>query len=157
MDQRKKPAMPYRIGQLAQRFAVPVETLRYYEKIGLLPAPQRNAGNYRVYDEPAVERLSFIRNCRSLGMHLDEIRRLLELRDAPQQDCHEVNDLLDTHIRDVMARIGELQILQQQLQMLRARCDSPVAIGCCEILGALTNREASPEVDERRQQRQGMR
>lgn len=130
--------MSYRIGQLAQRFSLPVETLRYYERIGLMPAPQRNAGNYRVYDDAALERLSFIRNCRGLDMSLDEIRRLLALRDSPERDCQQVNDLLDAHIDDVVARIDELQGLQQQLQALRACCGGPGVIARCEILGALT-------------------
>lgn len=80
-----------RIGELAQRTGTQVETIRYYEREGLLPEPARSEGNYRLYDRAHAERLSFIRHCRSLDMTLDEIRVLLQFRDAPEQNCGEVN------------------------------------------------------------------
>jgi len=85
------------IGMLAKRTRCQAETIRYYEREGLLPAPARSQGNYRQYDSTHVERLSFIRHCRSLDMTLDEIRALLDFRDAPTRDCADVSVLLDEH------------------------------------------------------------
>ena len=82
--------MEIRIGELAQRTGCEVVTVRFYEKEGLLPAPARSSGNYRLYSEAHIERLQFIRHCRSLDMSLGEIRALLGLRDKPLRDCGEV-------------------------------------------------------------------
>lgn len=126
-----------KIGELAQRTGTQVETIRYYEREGLLPAPERSEGNYRLYDAAHAERLSFIRHCRSLDMALEEIRRLLSFRDAPQQDCGEVNALLDAHIGHVAERIGELQQLEKQLKALRRLCRKTQAVRDCAILQEL--------------------
>ena len=83
-----------RIGELAESTGTAVETIRFYEREGLVPAAQRADNNYRVYTAAHAERLAFIRHCRNLDMTLDEIRTLLRLRDAPSQDCGEVNALL---------------------------------------------------------------
>ena len=76
-----------KIGELAKLTDCQVETIRYYEREGLLPEPARSEGNYRLYTQTHVERLTFIRNCRSLDMTLEQIRRLLNLRDSPQEQC----------------------------------------------------------------------
>jgi Cd(II)/Pb(II)-responsive transcriptional regulator len=128
-----------KIGELAKRTDCHVETIRYYEREGLLPAPARSEGNYRMYGAVHVERLQFIRHCRSLDMTLDEIRNLLHFKDAPEESCGEVNDLLDKHIGHVADRIEELQALQQQLLELRARCGSAQAAKDCGILQQLGN------------------
>ncbi len=111
-----------KIGELAKRTDCPVETIRYYEREGLLPAPARSEGNYRQYDMAHVERLSFIRHCRCLDMTQDEIRTLLALRDSPEADCTAANLLIDEHLHHVEARIAELHNLRRQLQALRAQC-----------------------------------
>lgn len=121
---------PLTIGALAQRMQCPAETIRFYEKEGLLPPPDRSGGNYRLYGPAHQERLAFIRRCRSLDMTLDEIRLLLQLRDRPAENCLEVNSVLDDHIRHVADRIGELRTLQQQLQDLRQVCASAEPQGC---------------------------
>ena len=87
-----------KIGELAKLTDCQVETIRYYEREGLLPEPARSEGNYRLYTQAHVERLTFIRNCRSLDMTLEEIRSLLNLRDSPQDQCESVNALIDEHI-----------------------------------------------------------
>jgi Cd(II)/Pb(II)-responsive transcriptional regulator len=115
------------------------ETIRYYEHEGLLPAPARSDGNYRLYGASHVERLQFIRHCRSLDMTLDEIRSLLSFRDAPEQSCSAVNELLDKHIDHVATRIQDLQALQKQLKSLRSLCHSTQAAKDCEILQTLAN------------------
>ena len=126
-----------RIGNLAEVTATPVETIRFYEREGLLPAAQRTENNYRLYTAAHADRLTFIRQCRNLDMALDEIRSLLRLRDAPSQDCGEVNTLLDEHIGHVGQRIRELRALEKDLKALRARCRAPNAIQACGILSEL--------------------
>jgi Cd(II)/Pb(II)-responsive transcriptional regulator len=123
-----------RIGELAQASSTPVETIRFYEREGLLPAPDRTESNYRIYTPVHAERLGFIRQCRNLDMALDEVRVLLRFRDAPQADCGEVNALLDEHIGHVAHRIRELRVLEKQLRALRAACASPHAAKDCGIL-----------------------
>lgn len=126
-----------RIGNLAEATDTPVETIRFYEREGLLPAAQRSDNNYRMYTAAHAERLAFIRQCRNLDMALDEIRSLLRLRDAPPEDCGEVNHLLDEHIGHVARRIRELRALEKDLKALRARCSSPHPIDECGILNQL--------------------
>src|SRR5262245_57997598 len=106
----------YRIGDLARDLDISVENVRYYERAGLMPAPKRSAGNYRVYGEAERERLIFIRHCRSLDMSLDEVRRLLKLRDTPSTSCADVDALLDAHIEHVTDRIAELRRLGRALR-----------------------------------------
>ena len=125
-----------KIGELAKLTDAQVETIRYYEREGLLPAPARSDGNYRLYTQAHVERLTFIRNCRSLDMTLEEIRSLLNLRDSPQDQCVSVNALIDEHIQHVNDRIASLQALQTQLLDLRQRC-SDGAPDHCGILDRL--------------------
>lgn len=108
-----------KIGDLAERLKVPVETIRYYEKEGLLPAPRRTEGNYRVYDTAHVDRLAFIRNCRALDMTHDDIRALLRLTDAPTDSGGAIHALIDEHIAHVDTRIDELKQLKTQLTVLR--------------------------------------
>lgn len=126
-----------RIGDLAESTGTAVETIRFYEREGLLPAARRADNNYRVYTATHVERLAFIRHCRNLDMTLEEIRTLLRLRDAPSEDCGEVNALLDEHIGHVAHRIRELKTLQKDLKALRARCAAPHAMEQCGILNEL--------------------
>lgn len=126
-----------KIGELAARTGCQVETIRFYEKEGLLPVPPRSAANYRLYDDAHIERLTFIRHCRSLDMTLDEIRSLLLFQDAPEGECGEVNALLDAHLRHVATRIRELQELEQQLVELRRCCDAVRPVQQCGILQEL--------------------
>lgn len=126
-----------KIGELAKRAGCLVETIRFYERDGLLPAPARSAGNYRLYDEALLERLQFIRRCRSLDMSLDEIGRLLGLRDSPQADCGAVNALLDRHIDEVQVRLRELAALSEELRAIRVHCHARSTTGQCGILKEL--------------------
>jgi Cd(II)/Pb(II)-responsive transcriptional regulator len=127
-----------KIGQLAAATGTQVETIRFYEREGLLPPPARSEGNFRVYDPSHVQRLSFIRHCRCLDMTLDEVRILLKYKDAPQASCGEVDQLLDEHIGHVAARIKELKALEKELSALRAAGPAAAhAAGDCAILGGL--------------------
>lgn len=136
-----------KIGELAQVAQCTVETVRYYEKAGLLPETARTAGNFRVYGPDHVERLRFIRNCRALDMSHEEIHTLLGLADRPQEGCGAINTVFDEHIAHVNERIKELGKLKQQLQALRARCQSEQSADACGILQGLVAMEttAKPE------------
>ena len=129
--------MTMKIGELAQAAQCTVETVRYYEKEGLLAAPARNAANYRSYDGAQLERLCFIRTCRALGMSHEEIRPLLVRLDQPTSNCAEVNHLLDAHIQHVDGRIAELLQLKQQLGMRRERCQQEREVSACGIISGL--------------------
>lgn len=109
-----------RIGALSRLTATPVDTIRHYEREGLLLPPPRTEAGYRVYGPADAERLHFIRRCRSLDMNLAEVRALLAL-DA-DTGCGEAAALLDAHIGHVSARIAALQELEKELLALRARC-----------------------------------
>ena len=136
-----------KIGELAKLTDCPVETIRYYEKEGLLPPPARTDANYRVYTQAHSERLVFIRNCRSLDMTLEEIRSLLSLRDSPQDQCESVNALIDEHIQHVKTRIDGLLALQEQLLDMRQRCGGGDHCGILqrlEVNGGVVASEAEP-------------
>ncbi len=134
----------FTIGTLARDTECPPETIRYYEREGLLPPASRTAGNYRVYGAPHLERLVFIRNCRSLDMTLDEIKQLLRFRDEPQSECDAAHALIDEHIAHIGERIAELEQLQTQLQGLRRQCRPVGDAKKCGILDRLEQRSASP-------------
>lgn len=126
-----------KIGDLSAQSGTPVETIRFYEREGLLPKPSRTISNYRIYEGPHVERLAFIRHCRSLDMALDEIRALLALKAAPNESCEAVNNVLDEHIEHVAQRIRELTALKKQLVALRGQCAQAKDVAHCGILSGL--------------------
>ena len=126
-----------KIGELAKATGTQTETIRFYEAEGLLPKAGRTESNYRVYGQAHVARLSFIRHCRSLDMTLGEIQTLLRFKDAPEQNCEEVNELLDEHIGHVAERIKELRHLQTELKELREQCGAAREAAACGILNGL--------------------
>jgi Cd(II)/Pb(II)-responsive transcriptional regulator len=128
-----------KIGELAERGQCQAETIRFYERQGLLPAPGRSTGNYRIYGPAHLERLAFIRNCRALDMTLDEIKQLLRLRDLPQDNCAAAHALLDAHVAHVATRISELQQLERQLKALRRQCQPARSERECGILDRLSH------------------
>lgn len=130
-----------RIGELAKVCATTVETVRFYEREGLLAAPVRSAGNYRLYSERAVDCIAFIRHCRALDMTLEEIRVLLRLRDSPDSSCAEVSAVLEEHIGHVSDRIVALRKLKHQLQDLHSQCRGDSQIAHCEIMSGLGERD----------------
>lgn len=134
-----------KIGDMARAARTPVETIRYYEREGLLARAPRSVGNYRIYDAAHVERLNFIRHCRALDMTLAEIRELLRLQKASGDDCGEVDALIDEHIEHVTLRIRELRQLQRDLKALRERCAAPHDIAHCGILSGLAQAPADTD------------
>lgn len=127
-----------RIGELAAATDTAIETIRFYEREGLMPAAARTGGNFRLYETAHLERLQFIRHCRSLDMSLDEVRVLLRFRDRPEEACADVNALLEEHIGHVSKRIQELRALERQLKDLRQRCGSDRAAKECGVLTGLS-------------------
>ena len=127
-----------KIGELAKRSGCSVQTIRYYEKEGLIAAPARTEGNYRVYDVSALEELSFIKNCRALEMTLDEIKQLILLQHSPGTPCETVNDIIDTHLDIVKSRMADLQKLHDDLKILRQKCDHARSVEQCGILDELS-------------------
>ena len=126
-----------KIGELAEVTGTAVETIRFYEREALLPPAARAENNYRMYLPEHVERLAFIRRCRTLDMTLDEVRSLLKLRQEPAQSCDEINALLDAHMDHVAHRIKELEALALELKAIRAHCATPRAMADCGILHEL--------------------
>jgi len=131
--------MAMRIGELAKKEGCQVVTIRYYEKEGLLPIPERTDSNYRLYDEAAAERLAFILHCRRHGIKLSEIRDLLRYRDKPGGDCAWVSALLDGHIAELDQQIHSLVQLRASLCELRSRCGGGNTADSCGILQCLAN------------------
>lgn len=128
-----------KIGAISQRSDIPVETIRYYEKIGLLSQPQRDAAGYRIYGEAHLARLLFIRRCRNLDMAQHEIRELIRLADNPEADCSDVDALLARHLNHVRERLKELTSLEQTLVQLQSACSEGRTVSECGILGGLTS------------------
>jgi Cd(II)/Pb(II)-responsive transcriptional regulator len=132
-----------KIGELARLANCTTDTIRFYEKEGLLPPADRTTANYRSYNEGHIDRLRFIRNCRALDMTHDEVRALLEAADGPATGCGAVNALVDEHIGHVNTRIDELLQLRAQLTALRERCAGEQPVEECGIIHGLTSMEAT--------------
>lgn len=128
--------MGVRIGELAKMAGCKVVTIRYYERQGLLKAPDRTEGNYRVYDDAEIARLKFIRHCRQHGMSLAEIKSLLAYMDEPTAGCGWINSLVKRHIADIDAQIAILEHLKSHLEALNRKCAGDQG-GDCGILQSL--------------------
>lgn len=111
------------IGQLAAQFDLNTKTIRYYESVGLLPEPTRNASGYRQYDDTDVDRLGFIRRAQQLGLSLDDIREILSFRDDGQAPCEHVVSLLQRNAQVLDRRISQLQALRDELNHLVVRAE----------------------------------
>jgi Cd(II)/Pb(II)-responsive transcriptional regulator len=126
-----------KIGELARKAGVDVQTVRYYEKAGLIAPPGRTASGYRAYGPEALERLTFIRHCRSLDMALADVKRLLALSRDKTVSCDEVNSLVHVHLERVRAKRAALAALEKQLASLDAQCTSGHRVADCGILEEL--------------------
>ena len=125
------------IRQVAQATGVDVETIRYYEKQGLLPPPARRGNGYRDYDHSHVQRLAFVKHCRSLDMPLADVARLLEFVDQPDRPAEDVDRLVDEQLDRVRARLASMRALEKQLVQLKSRCDGHHEGHPCGILNEL--------------------
>lgn len=118
------------IGSLSERAGCAIETIRYYEKIGLMPRPHRSAGGHRLYEGEDVRRLSFIVRCRRLGFSTGEVRHLLSLSDVETPSCAEVQSVTEEHLAEVRHRIAELQTLEDSLARMLETCRTSQTPGC---------------------------
>lgn len=125
------------IGMLATVTAAKVETIRYYERIGLMPEPARSAGNYRTYGGAHVSRLRFIRRSRDLGFTIEQIRALLDLADQRDRDCEIVDAIAREHLLAIERKIADLNALSAELRALIDRCAGGT-IARCRIIEALS-------------------
>ena len=124
------------IGALSKQSGVNIETIRYYEKIGVMPAPLRSAGGYRMYSSDHLKRLGFVRRGRQLGFSLDELRGLLHLVDGHAYTCAEVHALTLQHLGEVRRKIADLRRLQKVLAEMAAQCTEDL-VPECPVIDAL--------------------
>jgi len=127
---------PLTRGGLAARTGCNIETIRYYERVGLLPPPPRSAGGHRLYGEGLMRRLNFVRRSRDLGFSIEEIRELLRLVDGGTYTCAEVERLARDHVREIRRKISDLRKLEKALETMAAQC-SGAAVPDCPIIDAL--------------------
>ncbi|KAB2940276.1 helix-turn-helix domain-containing protein [Hyphomicrobium sp.] len=127
---------PLLIGRVAERTGVNIETIRYYERIGLLAHPPRTEGRHRTYDEGDVRRLGFIRRGRELGFSLEDVRTLLKLADRGGMACAETKDMTARHLGDVRGKIRSLKRLERALTKMTDACQ-PGSQLSCPVLDAL--------------------
>ena len=127
-----------KIGELSKATGTNIETIRYYERIGLLPAPVRTSANYRTYGDAHRTRLAFVRHSRELGFSIEEIRSLLDLSDHPGRDCGEADRIASSHLVQVEEKIAQLSSLRNELARIVGRCRGGLAADC-RVIEALGN------------------
>jgi len=125
-----------KIGQLSEQAECKIETIRYYERIELLPEPNRSEGGYRIYDENQLKRLVFIRRSRQLGFTIEEIRELLKLVDGGSYTCSDVKSITMEHVQDIRQKITDLKKLEKTLTHIASLCAGN-ATPECPIIDAL--------------------
>ena len=126
-----------KIGELSKRTRCSIQTIRFYEKEGLLKSTLRTEGNFRLYNDDSVKELNFILRCRSLDISLAEIRQLKNLTYKPNDNCQDVNSIFDKHINQVDLKIKELRELKKQLKNLRKKCTDKSIVNECGIIQEL--------------------
>ena len=130
--------MGLKIGDLARATATKVETVRYYERIGLMPRPERTSGNYRSYAAAHLQRLNFIRHARGLGFDIAEIRSLLDLADQPERDCAEADRLATGHLEAIEAKLAQLELLRDELARVVGACRGG-CVATCRVLEVIAD------------------
>ncbi len=130
-------AAEFAIGELSRQTAVLIETIRYYERIGFLPVPQRGTNGRRTYDMEDVKRLRFIKRSRDMGFSQDEVRALLRLTDGGAKSCEEVQALAEDHLRDIRSKISDLKKMEAILAVTVSKCTGEGA-PACPVLDALS-------------------
>jgi len=134
------PADALTIGHLSRESGCKVPTIRYYEQIGLMPAPDRTEGNQRRYRRSHLERLTFIRHARELGFTLDDIRDLLRLSQQPDAPCEQADEIAARHLASVRDRIRRLRLLEDELARVAGACAAD-AVAECRVIELLSNHD----------------
>ena len=124
------------IGKLSKRTKVNIETIRYYERSGVLPSPPRTRGGHRAYGEDHLKRLNFVRRSRELGFSLDEVRQMLRLVDGGDVTCEQVCEMTLEHLADVQTKIADLKRMERTLKATAARCTGD-RVPDCPIIDTL--------------------
>jgi MerR family mercuric resistance operon transcriptional regulator len=132
-----RPVRGLTIGKLARLSGVNLETVRYYERIGIMPAPDRTEGGHRLYSEAHSRRLTFIRRGRELGFGIDAIRALLDLAEPGHRSCDEVRTIAAAHLEEVRAKLADLTRLESILAGTVGRCVSHASAPSCPVLEML--------------------
>lgn len=128
------------IGELSRRTGVKVPTIRYYETMGLISAPERTDGNQRRYSKHELERLSFIRHGRDLGLSIDAIRDLIKLNEDPEMPCRDAHVIANAHLQQIEARIERLLRLKEELRRITENCTAE-HVGECYVIHSLSDHE----------------
>jgi Cd(II)/Pb(II)-responsive transcriptional regulator len=126
-----------KIGELSKKSGCSIQTIRYYEREGLLLNPERSEGNFRLFDSKALKQLEFVKHCRSLDISLNDTKRLLELKNKPEESCSSVNSLIDQQLTLVNKRMKELRVLKIELKKMASTCGSDSTIEACGIIKSL--------------------
>ena len=134
---------PLTIGRLAELTSTNIETIRFYEKTGVVPQAPRTTGNYRSYGQKDVDRLAFIKRTRALGFSLDEVRTLLDLSSDRERDCTDVNAIAARQLAEVDRKIADLAALRRELARAVATCAGG-AVGDCSVIDAFQGNMAEP-------------
>lgn len=145
-----KPESPLKVGELAARAGVGVQTLHYYERLGLLPKPDRTASNYRLYPPSALRRVQFIKQAQALGFTLEEIGEILGLRERGHAPCRRVADVARQHLRELDARIAALRVFRKSLVAIVPKWEQETsgqrtcAGEFCDLIEQLTRNQPAP-------------
>jgi len=131
------------IGEVAERAKVHIETLRYYERRGLIERPRRSVSNYRLYPEDAVQRVRFIKRAQELGFSLKDIKDLLSLRIAPEAECGEIRAHVEAKIKDIEEKVSALMAMKSALSKLVTECSGEGPLTECPILESLDTMEVT--------------
>ena len=126
-----------KIGELSKVSGASIQTIRYYEREGLVSAPERTEGNFRFYNSKSIKELEFVKHCRSLDISLADIKRLIELKNKPEESCSSVNALINRQLMLVNQRMKELKALRKELQSMAKSCPSDNTVDACNIMKSL--------------------
>lgn len=126
-----------KIGELSKVLGCSIQTIRYYEKEGLVTRPCRSEGNFRIYNNDALKELEFVKHCRSLDIPLSDIKKLIELKQNPKESCSSVNNLIEEQLKLVKQRMAELKVLKKELHKIANSCREVDTIDQCGILKSL--------------------
>lgn len=138
------------IGSLAREAGVGIETIRYYEREGLLDSPERLESGYRQYNDDAIARLEFIKRAKKLGFSLREIRDLISLKQFTQRDCHDIRTLAESKLEHIESKIAQLERMKGALDELIESCCGDGKIGTCPIIESLNHSDSESLVENRK-------
>jgi DNA-binding transcriptional MerR regulator len=127
----------YTISQLAKSAGIPTTTMRYYERIGLVEPEDRSHGNYRLYGEESLRKVSFIRSAQAIGFTLDDVKALLAAHDSTAASCREVQTLIEERLAEVGRRLKDLRHVQRVLKSSLEKCKETERVDCCHVIETL--------------------